>query len=201
MAKVVLFLPPYSGEALGPPAGLLSLASPLRKAGNDVVIIDAAVVSDYLAAVMEETRDALCLGVSLLTGPMIRGAVAASRMVKGLRPDLPVVFGGWHPSLLPEQTLKEDFIDIVVRYQGEITFLEVVRTIERGESQEGVAGCSFKRDGQIRHNPDRPAAPLDDMLRRSYDLADFDLYEKFSAGRKLPYATSVGCPYACNYCT
>jgi len=200
MPKVVLFLPPYSGEPLGPPAGLLCLASPLREAGYEVRIIDAAVVSDCVAAVMEETRDALCLGVSLLTGPMIRGAVAASRAAKALRPELPVVFGGWHPSLLPEQTLAEDFVDIVVRYQGELTFLEVVRKIERGESLAGVLGCSYKRDG-IHHNPDRPASRLNDLPPPAYDMADFDLYERFGGGRKLPYATSVGCPYACNYCT
>src|SRR5207247_10866449 len=99
MPKVVLFLPPYSGEPLGAPAGLLCLAAPRREAGYKVRIIDAAVVPDCIAAVMEETRDALCLGVSLLTGPMIRGAVAASQAVKALRPDLPIVFGGWHPSL------------------------------------------------------------------------------------------------------
>jgi radical SAM superfamily enzyme YgiQ (UPF0313 family) len=200
MPKVVLFLPPYSGEPLGPPAGLLCLASPLRDAGYDVRIIDAAVVPDCVAAVMEETRDALCLGVSLLTGPMIRGAVAASRAVKERRPDLPVVFGGWHPSLLPEQTLSEEFVDIVVRYQGELTFLEVVRKIERGESLAGVPGCSYKSDG-IHHNPDRPPSRLNDLPPPAYDLADFDLYERFGGSRKLPYATSVGCPYACNYCT
>ncbi len=199
--KVVLFLPPYSGEPLGPPAGLLSLASPLREEGYDVIIIDAAVVPDYLAALENETKDAVCFGISLLTGPMIRGAVAASRLVKKHRSDLPVVFGGWHPSLLPEQTLKEDFVDIVVRYQGEITFLEVVRKVEHGGTLAAVAGCSFKRNGRMHHNPDRPVARLGDLSPPSYDLADFDLYEGFSGERKLPYVTSVGCPYACNYCT
>ncbi|PYU93883.1 MAG: B12-binding domain-containing radical SAM protein [Acidobacteria bacterium] len=201
MKKIVLFLPPYSGPALGPPAGLLCLASPLRQSGYDVKIIDAAVVPDYVDAMEREIPDALCFGISLLTGPMIRGAIAAGRRVKERRPDLPVVLGGWHPSLLPEQTLQEPFVDVVVRYQGEITFLEVVRRLERGGSLDGVAGCSFKQDGQIRNNPDRPVARIGDLPPAAYDLADFDLYEKAGGERKLPYASSVGCPYACNYCT
>ena len=201
MKKIVLFLPPYSGPALGPPAGLLCLASPLRQSGYEVKIIDAAVVPDYVDAMQREIPDALCFGISLLTGPMIRGAIAAGRRVKERRPDLPVVLGGWHPSLLPEQTLQEPFVDVVVRYQGEITFLEVVRRLERGGSLDGVAGCSFKQDGQIRNNPDRPVARIGDLPPAAYDLADFDLYEKAGGERKLPYASSVGCPYACNYCT
>jgi radical SAM superfamily enzyme YgiQ (UPF0313 family) len=201
MRKIVLFLPPYSGQPLGPPAGLLCLASPLLQAGYEVTIIDAAVVPDYLTAIRSETRDALCFGVSLLTGPMIRGAVKAARYVKAHRPGLPVVFGGWHPSLLPEQTLSESFVDAVVRNQGELTFLELVQRIDNGRSLAGVAGCSWKTGGRIHHGPDRPAARLASLPPPAYGLVDFDAYEKVSGERKLPYASSVGCPYACNYCT
>ncbi len=201
MKKVVLLLPPYSGKPLGPPASLLCLASPLMQAGYEVAVIDAAVVPDFVAAVEVEIKDALCFGISLLTGPMIRGAVEAARRVKTLNPDLPVVFGGWHPSLLAEQTLREEFVDAVVRHQGEITFLELVQRIEHGGDYAGIAGCSYKSDGQIRHNPDRPVARLSTLPPPAYDLVDFDAYERVCGERKLPYASSVGCPYACSYCT
>ncbi len=201
MSKVVLFLPPYSGQPLGPPAGLLCLASPLIQAGYTVSVIDAAVAPDYLAAVEHEIADALCFGVSLLTGPMIRAAMRAARRVRDNRPDLPVVFGGWHPSLLPEQTLCEDFVDAVVRNQGELSFLELVRSFEAGRSPAGIAGCSYKTGGRIVHNPDRPVERLSTLPPPAYHLVDFDAYEKCCGVRKLAYASSVGCPYACNYCT
>ncbi len=175
--KVVLFLPPYTGAPLGPPLGLLCLASPLRETGYEVKIIDASITPNYLELVRREIQDALCFGVSLLTGPMIRGAIAASSLVKSLRPDLPVVFGGWHPSLLPAQTLRESFVDIVVRNQGEITFLEVVERIRSNQSLTGVQGCSFKSTGQIHHNPDRPVARIETLPAPAYELADFDAYE------------------------
>ncbi len=92
MSKIVLFLPPYSGRPLGPPAGLLSLASPLLAAGHEVMIVDSAVSADYLNAVALAATDALCFGVSLLTGPMIGGAVAAAQLVKRRRPGMPVIF-------------------------------------------------------------------------------------------------------------
>lgn len=201
LKKIVLFLPPYSGQALGPPLGLLSLASPLQQAGYEVKIIDAAIVTDYLATIEKEIDGALCFGVSLLTGPMIVDAIAAGRLVKRLRPELPVVFGGWHPTLLPEQTLREDFVDIVVRHQGEITFLELVRRLDHGQSLELLPGCWFRQDGRIHQNPDRPTAALHSLPAPAYDLADFDAYERVSGERVLPYASSVGCPYACHYCT
>jgi radical SAM superfamily enzyme YgiQ (UPF0313 family) len=132
---------------------------------------------------------------------MIRGAITASGLVKSLRPELPIVFGGWHPSLLPEQTLRENFVDVVVRNQGEITFLEVVERIRSNQNLSGVLGCSFKTAGQVHHNPDRPVARIETLPAPAYELADFDAYEQASGERKLPYASSVGCPYACNYCT
>jgi anaerobic magnesium-protoporphyrin IX monomethyl ester cyclase len=201
MKKVVLFLPPYSGPALGPPAGLLALASPLRDAGYSVALIDAAVTPDWLRAIERETAGALAFGVSLLTGPMIDAAVAASRRVKELRPDLPVIFGGWHPTLLAGQTLRESFVDVVVRNQGDRCLVEVVRAIEAGAALDGIAGSSFKSDGAAVHNSDRPPERIRDLPAPAYDLVDFDAYERASGERKLPYASSVGCPYACNYCT
>ena len=122
--KVVLFYPPYEGPPLGPPLSLLSLASPLVGAGFRVSVVDGSIEADFKNALAREIPDSLCLGISLLTGHMIRSAIDTSRFVRQLRPELPIIFGGWHPSLLPEQTLEEDFVDILVRGQGEKTLLE-----------------------------------------------------------------------------
>src|SRR3954463_9387375 len=111
--KVLLFLPPYAGKVYGPPLGLLSLAASLRNAGYEPRIIDGALRPDYLSAISNEIQDCACFGVSLLTGPMIREAIVASQLVRAQRPDLPIIFGGWHPSLLTAETLREDFVDIV----------------------------------------------------------------------------------------
>jgi anaerobic magnesium-protoporphyrin IX monomethyl ester cyclase len=200
--KVVLFLPPYSGKIFGPPLGLLSLAGSLRKAGYEPRVIDGALDGDHRRIVSDELKDCACFGVSLLTGPMIRDAIEIASLVRRRRPGLPIVFGGWHPSLLSEQTLREHFVDIVVRHQGEKTLVEILRRLESGASLDLVEGCWFKRNGRIVRNPDRPATLLSELPPPAYDLVDFDAYERVSGGeRRLPYATSIGCPYACSYCT
>jgi anaerobic magnesium-protoporphyrin IX monomethyl ester cyclase len=199
--KVVLFYPAYDGPALGPPLCLLSLAAPLRNAGFAVSLIDAAIHPDWEARIVREGKDALCFGISLLTGPMIRGAVRAATLVKAAEPSLPVIFGGWHPTLLPDQTLRERNVDAIVRGQGEHTLVEVATRLADGKPYADVAGVSSKRNGFATHSPERRISLLDDLPTPAFDLADFDAYERVSGIRKLPYATSVGCPYACNYCT
>jgi radical SAM superfamily enzyme YgiQ (UPF0313 family) len=165
------------------------------------VIIDGALHRDYIARIEKEIRDCACFGVSLLTGPMIREAIAASLLVRKLRPSLPIVYGGWHPSLLPGETLREEFVDVVVRHQGDRTLVEVLDRLKSGRNLDLVAGCWFKKDGRIVQNSDRPASSLSTLPGPAYDLADFEAYAASGGGRRLPYATSIGCPYACNYCT
>src|SRR5262249_23296308 len=113
--KVVLFYPPYDGEPLSAPLCLLSLAAPLLQNGFDVKIIDGAMVPDWESRVLREVQGALCLGISVLTGPMIRGAMRVGKLVKHANPEVPVILGGWHPSLLPGQTLNERWVDAIVR--------------------------------------------------------------------------------------
>jgi anaerobic magnesium-protoporphyrin IX monomethyl ester cyclase len=199
--RVVLFLPPYDGGTLGPPLGLLSLAGALRQSGYEPLVIDGSLVPDYRRRVRDAVQDCLCFGVSLLTGPMILDAIEISRAVKKERPDLPVIFGGWHPTLRTAETLREPFVDIVVRRQGEATLIELLDRLKCGRSLDLIPGCWFKRDGRIIENPDRPTVPIASVPAPAYDLADLDAYERVTGQRKLPYATSIGCPYACNYCT
>ncbi len=199
--KVVLFYPPYDGPPLGAPVCLLSLAAPLRESGFEVSLIDGAIEPNWLNVVLRELRDALCLGISVLTGPMIRGAVRMAKAVKKEAPGVPVIFGGWHPSLLPGQTLQESYVDAVVRGQGELTLLEVAENLANGKSFSGIHGTSTKQFGLPQHAPERRVALLDDLPMPAFDMANFDEYERVSGERKLAYATSLGCPYACNYCT
>ena len=156
----MLFSPPYQGKVFGPPLGLLSLASSIREEGFAPVIIDGATTPKFLDVIAREVTDAFAFGVSVLTGPMIRDAIAASHVVRQVRPELPIIYGGWHPTLLSAQTLQEDFVDIVVRHQGEKTLTEILKRQVSGATLDLVAGCWFKRNGKIITNGDRPSSPL-----------------------------------------
>ena len=199
--KVVLFFPAFASSEATAPLGLLAIATPLLRAGYDVKLIDSTITPNYRQRVLEEVRDAICLGISLVTGPMIRETVEIARSVKAWNPEFPVVLGGWHPSLLPQQTLEADFVDIVIRGQGESSMLEVVQHLEARESLDKIEGVGFKRDGSLVMNPERPLCPLVEMPPKAYHLADFDAYARLCGRRWAMYTSSLACPFNCSYCT
>jgi radical SAM superfamily enzyme YgiQ (UPF0313 family) len=199
--KVVFFFPAFASTEATAPLGILAVATPLIRAGYKVALIDSTIAPNFKQRVLDEVKDALCLGVSLVTGPMIRETVEIARAVKAWNKDFPVILGGWHPSLLPDQTLEADCVDIVVRGQGEDTMLEVVERLGNGAPLDGVAGVSFKRDGELFFNPDRGLKPLVSMPPKAYHLADFDSYERLCGRRWAMYTSSLACPFNCSYCT
>ena len=199
--KVVFFFPSFASSEATAPLGVLAVATPLIRSGYQVILIDSTITPDYKKRVLEEVHDALCLGISLVTGPMIRETVEIARAVKEWNPDFPIVLGGWHPSLLPDQTLQADFVDYIVRGQGEDALLELVRHLESRSAPDLIPGIGFKRDGQLILTPERPLKPLADMPPKAYQIADFDAYERGCGKRWAMYTSSLACPFNCSYCT
>jgi anaerobic magnesium-protoporphyrin IX monomethyl ester cyclase len=199
--KIVFFFPSFSSSEATAPLGLLAISTPLVRAGYDVQIIDSTITPNFQQKVVEECRDALCLGVSLVTGPMIRETVQIGRAVKALYPELPIILGGWHPSLLPEQTLEADFVDIVVRGQGEDAMLQIADRLRAGHPVDDVVGIGYKRDGKCVFTPVRELRPLAEMPPKAYELANFDAYERLCGKRWAMYTSSLACPFNCAYCT
>src|SRR5215470_13653299 len=109
--KIVFFFPAFASTEATAPLSLLAVASPLLRSGYPVTIVDSTITPNFKQRVLDEVKDALCLGISLVTGPMIRETLEISRAVKAWKKDFPVILGGWHPSLLPMQTLETDCID------------------------------------------------------------------------------------------
>src|SRR5579872_5863036 len=158
--KVVFFFPAFSSQEATAPLGILAVSTPLLRDGYEVRIIDSTITPNFQKRVIDELRDALCLAVSLVTGPMIRETVQIAREVKRIYPEMPIILGGWHPSLLPDQTLAAEFVDAIVVGQGEDAFLQVVQHLEAGESLKGIPGVGYKVDGRVTFNPTRPLRPL-----------------------------------------
>jgi anaerobic magnesium-protoporphyrin IX monomethyl ester cyclase len=199
--KVVFFFPSFASSEATAPLGILAVATPLLRAGYSVVLIDSTITPDFKKRVLEEVKDAICLGISLVTGPMIRETVDIAKSVKTWNPDFPVILGGWHPPPLPKQTLECDWIDIVVRGQGEETLLELVQHIETRSTVDLIPGIGFKRNGKLIFTTERPLKALVDMPPKAYELADFDAYERSCGRRWAMYTSSLACPFDCAYCT
>lgn len=199
--KVVFFFPSFASSEATAPLGLLAVATPLLRAGYSIKLIDSTITPNFKKRVLEEVRDAICLAISLVTGPMIRETAEIAKAVKAWNPDFPIILGGWHPSLLPKQTLEADYIDIVVRGQGEETLLDLVQHLETRSAIDLIPGIGFKRDKKLIFTTERPLKPLVDMPPKAYHIADFDAYERSCGRRWAMYISSLACPFNCSYCT
>lgn len=196
--KIVLYNPKAVFFTM--PLALLAVGSYLDPRRFEVRILDGRLEPDPTGAVLAEIDDALCLGVTVLTGSPIRDALAITRAARERRPDLPIVWGGWHPSLFPSETLVESGADVAVRGQGEVTFAELLENLAAGKGLEGLAGIAFRGGDQIILNPSRSLADVDGFPAHNYDLIPVERYFQLKGKRQLDFISSAGCPSRCGFC-
>jgi anaerobic magnesium-protoporphyrin IX monomethyl ester cyclase len=179
------------------PFGALCVATVMRKHGYPVMIFDRNVEKRKFNETLSVFKPDI-VGFSVLTGETIRDAIAMSKEVRAFNGDIAVVWGGVHPSLLPYQTIVSPYIDYVVVGEGENTFLELVRHLEKRTDVSTLPGvCSrSKKDGKPVYGGDRPfIADLDILPDPDWELLDISAYKKYSI-----LNTSRGCPYRCTFC-
>ncbi|MGD9015034.1 MAG: radical SAM protein [Candidatus Omnitrophota bacterium] len=206
MKSVILIYPSDRfGGAVQPrielPLAMLTIATPLDRAGYRVKIIDQRLDRHWKINLQEElNKDPICVGISSMTGPQIRNGLEASQFVKQSS-DIPVVWGGIHPTLLPEQTARNENIDIVVQGEGEETFFELVRALENKTALDKIRGIWYKQGNEIKHTALRPLIDLNMQPVLSYHLVDMKKYQVGVFGKgHISLETSRGCPLRCNYC-
>jgi anaerobic magnesium-protoporphyrin IX monomethyl ester cyclase len=196
--KIVLYNPKAVFFTM--PLALLAVGSYLDPRQYQVRIIDGRLEPDPARAVLADVGDALCLGVTVLTGSPINDALRITRAARARRPDLPIVWGGWHPSLFPRETLAESGADAAVQGQGEVTFAALVARLAAGERIDDVAGMAFRRGDEVTLNPPRPLADVDGFPAHDYDLIPVERYFQLKGRRQLDYVSSLGCRFRCGFC-
>jgi anaerobic magnesium-protoporphyrin IX monomethyl ester cyclase len=198
--KVVLYNPQAVFFTL--PLALLAIGSELDPSIYEVVIIDARIDPDAENTVLSHLSDALCLGITVLTGAPISDALRISRAAKRQHPNVPVVWGGWHPSMFSRECLLEPSVDVTVRGQGEETFVDIVNRLAAGQSLEGCAGCTIRlADGTIQENPARPLAQVEQFRAQDYGLIPVEKYFELKGKRQLDFISSQGCNFRCAFCS
>ncbi|MHA7057570.1 B12-binding domain-containing radical SAM protein [Aquimarina sp. M1] len=184
------------------PLALLAIGSVLDPNKYEVIIVDGRIDKTPLETLQLHIEDAVCFGVTALTGRPIKDALRITQEVKKMRKDIPVVWGGWHTSLFPEQTLVDEIgIDITVQGQGEDTFRELVDTIVDKKEVSGVKGICYRDgEGNIVKNPPRTISKMDAFANINYDLIDVEKYFEKKGRRQLDYISSTGCFFRCSFC-
>lgn len=200
--KIVLYNPRAVFYTM--PLALVAIGSHLDPERFEVVVVDGRLEEDPVQAVLDRLDGALCLGVTVLTGAPISDAVAVSRAAKARRSALPVVWGGWHPSMFGRECLAEPSVDATVQAQGEVTFAAICDHLASGGSVQdldGCAGCCWRTSGgEIRESPARPLAPVDSLRPHDYRMIPVERYFGLKGKPQLDYISSQGCAFRCAFC-
>ncbi len=189
-----------------PSLGLASLAAYLRQQGFNVKIIDAPALELSVEAFENYLKNNYggeaprYIGFTAVTSA-VKNAYEMAKIVKKIFPETKIIFGGVHPTVLPEEVVSQEGVDMVVRGEGEITLAEILA----GQELSNIKGLVYRQGGQIIFNPARERIDnLDKLPFPAYDLLPMDKYYPTKGSyERLPamsMITSRGCPGRCTFC-
>jgi len=200
----ILFINPATSRytrSVSVPLGILSIASYLESKNHKVKIYDRTVDKTKLETVIESFRPEIA-GISLMSYKSIGDALFVAKALK--EEEIKVVFGGPLPSVVPELTLKYNFIDIISLGEGEATWLELAEFYENGGSDlSKIRGIAFKNpEGETVYTGERDFIDLRLLAPLNWKLINVPKYFQSSYGcKKMLYLYSAkGCPHSCTFC-
>jgi anaerobic magnesium-protoporphyrin IX monomethyl ester cyclase len=190
-----------------PPVGLAYLASVLERNGIEVAIVDQVEkkISDEEIIRRIQEFSPQIVGFSCLT-QVINSAELLINKIRAHDKKIKIILGNIHPTLFADELLKDGVADIIVRNEGEVTLLETALAIAENGDLHTIQGISFKFNGGVIHNPDRPLIDdLDQLPYPAWHLFDLPRYSSaplISAyDISLPILASRGCPFRCIFCS
>jgi len=206
MRKITLINPAQHTRYPQPPIGLAIIAAVLEKQGYRVSLLDANALGLEPDDMLVQVVDTDVIGLTAFT-PTVGAAIAIGGRLKRFKPELTVILGGVHATLLPGETLaRAPDIDIIVRGEGEDTIVELLRALEQNTPLEDIAGISFRRgENVVNTAPRAGTVDIESLPFPAYHLLPLHQYRPHPPhGREMPFAaiiTSRGCPYRCAYCS
>ena len=185
------------------PLSVLYLVRPLKEAGFDVSIVDQRIDEKWkatLSGLIDDDRT-IAVGISAMTGLQIRWGLEAAKIVRKT-PDLKIIWGGIHASLLPKQTLENEYVDMIVLNEGEFTVVDIAKRILEKKPLDDLPGIALQQEDQVRINEKAFIKNLDEILIPDYSAVNIsDYFTTQTLGvTDLAITTSRGCPNRCAYC-
>lgn len=196
--KILLIYPPFPlGKAMSsvmcsPPLNLLYLASVSDE--HNFKVLDLNVDGSYgIEKIAREIEDYDLIGITCMSFTF-RIVLNICRIAK--KKGKTVLLGGFHPTLAPNIIDKFKCIDMIIRGEGELTFKELLE----GKPKSEILGLSYRENGKVYHNPNRPFIKnLDELPFPRNDLIDSSPYNYLWIPAWVCEA-SRGCPFNCQFC-
>lgn len=185
--------------SLNPPLGLAYIASMLLKHGYNTFAIDFN-ISGFNPRVLKnilEKESPHIIGISSHT-ETYTNSLRIAQVAKQMVPDIIVVMGGTHPTIMYNEVVQEKDVDVVVIGEGEYTMLELANCLIRKKGNLAkVKGIAYRQNGNIKTTSERPFIKNPDELPfPARELFPIPLYE--TPGQVL--MSRGGCPFHCRFC-
>jgi radical SAM superfamily enzyme YgiQ (UPF0313 family) len=198
----VLFVYPNVNCQIGFNYGVASLSAVLRTKGHETELLNlneklAPVPGprEIAARIIEWQPDLVGFSVVTTQFPLARRIAEALREVS----DVPVVFGGVHATMVPEEVMALDAVDYACVGEAEESLSELVEVLVAGGDPARIRGVWSKRGGETVRNPVRPLPDLGSLPQKDYEVFDFQRMIDAKDGW-VGLMASRGCPYRCTYC-
>jgi len=193
--------------AVAPPFSVMFAAAGLIRDGYKVKIIDQRVHHrwrDMLTVQLQERPD--FVGISTMTGPQIKFALEIAKFVRNNKSGIPIVWGGIHPTIMTEQTLKEEMADFVVMGEAEYIMPNFIKALRGNVAFAEVDGLAYKNNTKVVINKAADFVDMESLPPTPWELIDVETYitrglYMDSSPRTLDIGeTSRGCPFRCAFC-
>jgi radical SAM superfamily enzyme YgiQ (UPF0313 family) len=187
------------------PLSIMTMASALEP-DYESTLVDGNVDRDAVGTAASLARgggfDAV--GITVMGGPQVASAIEMSKALRAARPGLPIVWGGYFPTLYPETALNSDYVDYVIRGQGEQSMRELLGAIRAGGARlDEIAGLAFRRDGAAVRTAERRFTARHIAPELRYDLLPDPrsyLVKTFLGSRTAAHQAALGCRFRCTFC-
>ncbi|HPZ06493.1 MAG TPA: cobalamin-dependent protein, partial [Candidatus Eremiobacteraeota bacterium] len=176
------------------PIGLLSIGTFLQERNYQIKLIcDRYPDMDEIKRAISYSRVRVA-GFYTSTDNIYR-VIEISKFIKQNFPGIIIIFGGPHATVRPVEVLEGSPADIVVRYEGEYTMLDLMNYFFLDEGKlENIPGIVYRDGNSIKSNPLRPCIDnLDELPIINRDLAP-------TREGVVSILTGRGCPYECTFC-
>ncbi len=198
----VVFIYPNVGCQIGFNYGLAHISSVLRAGGHEVDLVNVCEKLDECvepAAVARKVADMApdLIGLSVVTNQFAYSCELA-RELRAVS-DAPIICGGTHATMAPQETIGTELFDYVCVGEGEHATLELADALVGGADTTSIRNIWALRDGIVHRNPVRPFADLNALPRKDYELFDFQRLIDAKQGW-VGLMPTRGCPFRCGYC-